>query len=79
MNPGAEYRLTRLLTGIRYEDDQARMIRLPAGTYITVAGFIAGSLFIQIVADGLVCEVLQDDLREAATALALDDHSAVAS
>jgi hypothetical protein len=67
MNPGARYRLARLLTAIHHEDDRPCMIRLPAGTWVTVAGFLRSSLFVQVLADGLLCEILIEDLYDAAT------------
>jgi hypothetical protein len=68
MNPGARYRINKLLTAIHHaEDCPARMLRLRAGTWITVAGFMRSSLFVQVLADGLLCEVLIEDLYEAAT------------
>jgi hypothetical protein len=79
MNPGARYRLTRRLTAIHHNEDRPRMVRLPAGTSITVAGFLPNSLFVQVLADGVLYEVLIEDLYEAATCVSHSTDIASAS
>jgi hypothetical protein len=67
MNVGSQFKLIRALTAIDNDRDPPAMVKLDAGTVVTVAAFIRGSAFVQITSEVGLYEVLTDDLAEAGT------------